>query len=114
MSLVPPSLPPPRLLAIDAALGSRSVAIVTGGVVLAECAEPGGHAEGERLAPMVAAVLRAAGLRAAALDAVAVTVGPGSFTGIRAALALASMTASWNGRMPASRSRDRAGLPKTV
>ncbi len=100
MSLAPPSLPPPCLLAIDAALGSRSVAIVAGGVVLAECAEPGGHAEGERLAPMVAAVLHAAGLRAAALDAVAVTVGPGSFTGIRAALALSHGMALTAGGAP--------------
>ena len=91
---------PPCLLAIDAALGSRSVAIVAGGVVLAEFAEPGRQAEGERLAPMVAAVLQAAGLRAGALDAVAVTVGPGSFTGIRAALALAHGMALAMGRAP--------------
>ena len=38
---------------------------------------------------MAAAVLREAGLEAGGLAAVAVTVGPGSFTGVRAALALA-------------------------
>ncbi len=50
------------------------------------------------LAPMVEDVLAETGLRAAALDAVAVTVGPGSFTGLRAAIALAQGIALAAGR----------------
>jgi tRNA threonylcarbamoyl adenosine modification protein YeaZ len=46
-----------------------------------------GHAAA--LPPMAEAVLAEAGLRAAALDAVAAVVGPGGFTGLRAALSLA-------------------------
>jgi len=88
------------ILALDAALGSRSVAIVAGGVVLAEASEAGDRAKGERLAPMVAAALRSAGMAASALDAVAATVGPGSFTGIRAALALAHGMALAAGQAP--------------
>lgn len=91
---------PYRILALDSALGTRSVAIVAGGVVLAESSEAGDRAAGERLAPMVAAALRSAGLAAPALDAVAATVGPGSFTGIRAALALAHGMALMAGQAP--------------
>ncbi len=89
-----------RILALDAALGRRSVAIVAGEVTLAEASEAGDRAMGERLAPMAAAALHSAGLAAWELDAVAVTVGPGSFTGIRAALALAHGIALAAGRVP--------------
>ena len=75
-----------KILALDAALGRCSVAVWVDGVVLAAR-----HLDVERgqavlLAPMVAEVLGAAG---SALDVVAVTVGPGSFTGLRASIALA-------------------------
>ena len=43
----------------------------------------------ERLAPMVAEVMTAAGVGFEALDRIGVTVGPGSFTGLRVGLAFA-------------------------
>lgn len=46
-----------------------------------------GHAE--RLAPMIAAVMRRAGMAFSELDRVAVTVGPGTFTGTRIGVAAA-------------------------
>ena len=46
-----------------------------------------GHAEA--LMPMIAAVMSAAGMEFAALDRIAVTVGPGSFTGLRVGVAAA-------------------------
>ncbi len=84
-----PVLLAPVLLAIDTA-GSRCSAAVArrDEVLAAECmAMRHGHVEA--LLPMIERVMAAAGLRPAQLDAVAATVGPGGFTGIRVGLAAA-------------------------
>ncbi len=47
------------------------------------------HGQAEALLPMIDRVMRAVPLKPAALDIVAATVGPGSFTGIRVGLAAA-------------------------
>lgn len=87
-----------RILALDAALARCSAAIVADGVVLAVEQAAGGRGQAAALPPMLRAVLARAGLRPEALDGVAVTVGPGSFTGLRAALALAQGFALAAGR----------------
>jgi tRNA threonylcarbamoyl adenosine modification protein YeaZ len=78
-----------RVLALDAALARCTAAVVVDQQTVALRQEDAARGHAALLPVMADAVLTAAELRATALDLVAVTVGPGSFTGIRAALALA-------------------------
>ncbi|ONG52735.1 tRNA (adenosine(37)-N6)-threonylcarbamoyltransferase complex dimerization subunit type 1 TsaB [Pseudoroseomonas deserti] len=87
-----------RILALDGALARASAAVWAEGRVLAARSADGARGQAIALPPMVAAVLAEAGVKAAALDAVAAVVGPGGFTGIRAALALAQGLALAAGR----------------
>jgi tRNA threonylcarbamoyladenosine biosynthesis protein TsaB len=60
-----------------------------GDVVLARRVEPMARGHQERRAPLVAEVMAQAGLAFDRLERVGVTVGPGSFTGLRVGLAFA-------------------------
>ncbi len=78
-----------RILAIDTALGLCSAAVVDDGRVLASGSEAMQMGHQERLAPLVAEVMAEANLAFSDLDRIAVTVGPGSFTGLRVGLSFA-------------------------
>ncbi len=77
------------ILAMDCAAGACSAAVARDGRVLAGRFEPMARGHAEALMPMVEEVLGQAGASYAALDLLAVTVGPGGFTGVRIALAAA-------------------------
>jgi tRNA threonylcarbamoyladenosine biosynthesis protein TsaB len=81
------------VLAVDTAGPDCAVALVrseTDGVeLLARVSESLGRGHAERLMPMIESVLSQAGHGFDDLDRVAVTLGPGSFTGVRVAIAAA-------------------------
>jgi tRNA threonylcarbamoyladenosine biosynthesis protein TsaB len=77
------------ILAVDTALGACSAAVVADGNVLAHahCAMQRGHAEA--LAPMVETLMRDASMGFDRIERIAVTTGPGTFTGQRVGIAFA-------------------------
>jgi len=75
------------LLALESATRVMSVAVLRGGEVLAELSTDGPAPHSERLLPGVAQVLEQAGIGLDAIAAFAVSIGPGSFTGLRIGLA---------------------------
>jgi tRNA threonylcarbamoyladenosine biosynthesis protein TsaB len=76
-----------KLLAVDTALGACSVAVIDDAHVLARRHEFMERGHAEALAPMVEDAMRDAKIAFDALDRLAVTTGPGTFTGQRVGLA---------------------------
>lgn len=83
--------PRPRVstvVAFDCAVSGQGVAIVRDGVALA-CLFEEGRDQAARLLPAIVGALEQAGVVRTQLDLIAVTTGPGSFTGVRVGLAAA-------------------------
>src|ERR1044072_474922 len=89
-----------RILAIDTALGACAAAVLDSraGAILASefAAMARGHAED--IMPLIARVMDAGRCEFHDLDRVAVTVGPGSFTGLRVGIAAARGIALASGK----------------
>jgi tRNA threonylcarbamoyladenosine biosynthesis protein TsaB len=77
------------VLALDTCLAACQAALVRDGEPIAVASEPMTRGHQERLAPMLQAMLAQSGHGLDSVDRIAVTVGPGSFTGLRVGLAFA-------------------------
>jgi len=79
------------ILAIDTALDACAVAVLDTDAnrLIARESEPMKRGHAEALMPMIARVIVASGVGYAQLDRIAVTTGPGSFTGLRVGLSAA-------------------------
>ena len=75
------------LLAVDTALGACSVAVLDGETILAHHFEEMARGHAEALAPIVQDMMAKAELEFSQVDRLAVTTGPGTFTGQRVGLA---------------------------
>jgi tRNA threonylcarbamoyladenosine biosynthesis protein TsaB len=75
-----------RLLAVDTTTPRGSLAVAAGQGILAEARVLTAAGHSRWLLPAASALLHGVGLEARDMDAFAVTVGPGSFTGLRVGL----------------------------
>jgi tRNA threonylcarbamoyladenosine biosynthesis protein TsaB len=78
-----------KTLIIDTALGACTAVAADGGRLVAAATEDMARGHQERLGGMVRSAMASAGWSFEDLDRVAVTTGPGSFTGLRVGLAFA-------------------------
>lgn len=86
-----------KILAIDSSGLVASVALVTEDTVLAEYSTNFKKTHSQTLLPMVDEVMRMTGIEGDELDAIAVTNGPGSYTGLRIGSATAKgLGLAWN------------------
>src|SRR6476660_10271831 len=82
---------PMLILAIDTALDACAAAVLDtdAGRLIAQESQAMKRGHAEALMPLIARVMKQSGVAFASLDRIAVTTGPGSFTGLRVGLSAA-------------------------
>jgi len=88
-----------KILAIDTSTISGSVAVTEDLRLLAEWTFPSAQTHNRRLLKMVDELLHEAGVALDAVDGLAVTIGPGSFTGVRIGMTTVK-TLAWAANKP--------------
>jgi len=76
-----------KILAVETATSLQSVALLDDRTVVEFVSEDAAGSHARRLVPIIDRLLRASGWTLASLDGLAVSIGPGSFTGLRVGLA---------------------------
>lgn len=79
-----------KLLALSTSGPSASAALLENGKIIGFCEADHGPAHSETILPLAEALLRENGFSTADMDAFAVDVGPGSFTGVRIGVSIAN------------------------
>ena len=102
-----------RILALETAAKAVSAAITEDGKVLASGYQDTGLTHSRTLMPLVELLLKNTGLTPADLDAVAVSAGPGSFTGVRIGVSAAKGLA-WAADKPCAAVSTLAALARNV
>lgn len=82
-----------RQLALETSGITGSVALLVGGELIAETSLPAGQRSGRSLAPAIAELIARVGWKPRDVSLVSVTVGPGSFTGLRIGVTTAKVFA---------------------
>ncbi|MEI6132025.1 MAG: tRNA (adenosine(37)-N6)-threonylcarbamoyltransferase complex dimerization subunit type 1 TsaB [Bacillota bacterium] len=72
-----------KILAVDTASSTASVAVLSDGLVIGEFSINNKNTHSVNLMPMISELMKRLGLAAEDIDYYAVSVGPGSFTGLR-------------------------------
>lgn len=102
-----------RILALETAAKAVSAAMTEDGKVLASAYQDTGLTHSRTLMPLVELLFRNTGLTAGDLDAVAVSAGPGSFTGVRIGVSAAKGLA-WAADKPCAAVSTLAALARNV
>ncbi len=87
-----------NILAIDSSSVAASAAVLTDGILKAEEFSQNGLTHSVTLLPMAESALKKAGLSISDIDLFAVTVGPGSFSGLRIGVTIAKTLAYGTGK----------------